>query len=131
MAEHPHAALVRRGYDAFSRADMEMLSTLIAKDATHHVPGGHPLAGDHKGIEAVLGYYQQLGARSAGSFRVELQHLFADGRGHVMSVHRATAAREGRTLEAMGGIMFRIVGDKITDLDECLEDLDAADAFWA
>jgi uncharacterized protein len=31
----------------------------------------------------------------------------------------------------MGGIMFRIVGDKITDLDECAEDLDEGDAFWS
>ena len=31
----------------------------------------------------------------------------------------------------MGGIMFRIVGDKVTDLDECVEDLDVADEFWA
>ncbi|MFC9327121.1 nuclear transport factor 2 family protein [Kitasatospora sp. NPDC057015] len=131
MAEHPHVALVRRGYEAFSRGDMQTLSEIIAKDATHHVPGTHTLAGDYKGLEAVLGYYQQLGAQTAGSFRVELQHLFVDGRGHVMSVHRATAVRGRQALDAMGGIMFRIVGDKVTDLDECVDDLDVADEFWA
>ena len=131
MAEHPHAALVRRGYDAFSRGDMETLSEIIAKDATHHVPGSHPLSGDFKGLDAVLGYYRQLAEGSGGTFRVELQHLFADGRGHVMSVHRATAERAGRSMDAMGGIMFRIIGEKVTDLDECVEDLDVGDAFWA
>ncbi|MFC8453221.1 nuclear transport factor 2 family protein [Kitasatospora sp. NPDC057223] len=131
MAEHPHAALVRRGYDAFSRGDMGALSEIIAKDATHHVPGSHPLSGDFKGQDAVLGYYRQLAERSGGTFRVELQHLFADGRGHVMSVHRATAERAGRSMDAMGGIMFRIVGEKVTDLDECVADLEVGDAFWA
>jgi ketosteroid isomerase-like protein len=131
MAEHPHVALVRTGYDAFSRGDMKTLSEIIAKDATHHVPGSHTLAGDHKGLDAVLGYYQQLGGETAGSFRVEVQHLFADGRGHVMSVHHITAERAGKNLDTMGGIMFKIIGEKITDLDECVEDLDIANEFWA
>jgi ketosteroid isomerase-like protein len=131
MAEHPHVALVRKGYDAFSRGDMETLSELIAGDAAHHVPGSHSLAGDYKGRDAVLAYYQQLGTETAGSFRVGLEHLFADGRGHVMSVHHVTAERRGKNLDTMGGIIFRIVGEKITDLDECVQDMEVADEFWA
>lgn len=129
-AEHPHAALVRKGYDAFSRGDMETLSALMTGDCAHHVPGSHSLSGDYKGLDAVLQYYRQLGSETAGTMRVELQHLFSDGRGHVMSVHRATAERHGRRLDAMGGIVFRIVGEKISDLDECVEDQHIADAFW-
>jgi hypothetical protein len=74
---------------------------------------------------------QQIGAETAGSFQAELQHLFVDGRGHVMSVHRATAERAGKKLDAMGGIMFRIIDDKATDLDEYEEDMDVANEFWA
>jgi ketosteroid isomerase-like protein len=130
MAEHPHVALVRKGYAAFSQGDMETLSGLMTKDCTHHVPGSTSMSGDYKGIEAVMGYYGQLGAESAGTMRVELEHLFADNRGHVMSVHRVTADRGGKHLDAMGGIMFRIVGDRITDLDECVESLEIMDEFW-
>lgn len=131
MAEHPHAALVRKGYEAFSRGDMDTLRGLMTGDCAHHAPGSNTVSGDYKGIDAVLGYYAKLAEETAGTFRVELQHLFADGRGHVMSVHRSTAERGGKRLDAMGGIMFRIVGDKITDLDQCAEDLDAEDAFWS
>lgn len=130
MADHPHVALVRKGYEAFSRGDMKTLAGIIAGDATHHVPGSYSLAGDHKGMEAILAYYQRLGTETSGSFRVELEHLFADGRGHVVSVHHATAERGGKKLDARGGIIFRIVGEKVTDLDECVEDLDVADEFW-
>jgi len=130
MAEHAHAALVRKGYEAFSRGDMQTLSQLMTGDCTHHVPGSHSLSGDYKGLNTVLEYYRQLGSETAGTMRIELQHLFSDGRGHVMSVHRITAQRHGRHLDAMGGIVFRIVGEKITDLDECVEDQDVADAFW-
>lgn len=131
MAEHPHVTLVREGYAAFSRGDMEALRSMMTGDCTHHVPGNHPLAGDYKGIDNVLRFYAQLGADSDGTLRVELRSLFADGRGHVVAVHRATAARSGRTIDQDNCIVFRIIGDKITDLDECSSDLDAENAFWA
>ncbi|GAA1246382.1 nuclear transport factor 2 family protein [Kitasatospora nipponensis] len=131
MAEHPHAALIRKGYAAFSRGDMDTLRGMMTSDCTQHVPGNHPLAGDFKGVDAVLGYYGRLAAETNGSFRVELQQVFVDGRGHVMAVHRVNGERAGRTLDLAGGIVFRIVGEKITDLDECLEDMTAADDFWA
>jgi hypothetical protein len=57
--------------------------------------------------------------------------VYVDGRGHVMSVHRFTAERRGRTYDRRGGIVFRIVGDKITDLDECVTDIDADNEFWS
>lgn len=131
MAEHAHIALVRKGYAAFSRGDMDTLRGMMASDCTQHVPGTGPMSGDFKGLDAVLGYYGRLSEETGGTFRVELLHLLADGRGHVMSVHRATAERAGKKLDMTGGIVFRIVGDKITDLDECLEDIDAANAFWS
>src|SRR5689334_7497498 len=122
MAEHPHAALVRRGYEAFSRGDMDTLRSLTAGDATHHVPGSHPLSGDFKGLDSIIEMYGRLGAETNGTMRVQLRYLLVDGRGHVVSVHRFTAERQGRSIDETGGIVFRIVGDKITDLDECVED---------
>ncbi len=131
MAEHPHAALIRKGYEAFSRGDLDTLRGMMTTDCTQHVPGSHKLSGDFKGVDAVLGYYGRLAAETNGTFRVEMQRLFVDGRGHVMSVHQLHAERAGKKLDLAGGIMFRLVGDKITDLDECLEDLAVADDFWA
>ncbi|MCQ4080393.1 nuclear transport factor 2 family protein [Streptomyces sp. RB6PN25] len=131
MAEHPNATLVRRGYEAFSRADADTLSQIIAKDATYHSPGTHPLSGDHKGLDAVLTHFGRLAEETGGTLRVELRNLMVDGRGHVMAVHRVTAERGGKKLDQMGGIVFRIVGEKATDLDECVEDLDAVNEFWS
>ncbi|MGF1425437.1 nuclear transport factor 2 family protein [Kitasatospora sp. LaBMicrA B282] len=131
MAEHPHAALIRKGYEAFSRGDMETLRGMMTTDCTQHVPGSHKLSGDFKGVDAVLGYYGELAAETNGTFWVRMQHLLVDGRGHVMAVHRFGGERAGKRLDTMGGIVFRIVGEKITDLDECVEDLRTTDDFWA
>lgn len=131
MAEHPHALLVRKGYEAFTRGDMDTLRGLISADATHHVPGSHPLSGDFKGQDAIIGMYGQLFERTNGTMQVELRNILVDGRGHAVSVHHFTAERNGKRIDENGAIVFRIVGDKITDLDECVEDIDKGNAFWA
>ena len=131
MAEHPHAALVRKGYEAFSRGDMDTVRGLLSSDATHHVPGSHILSGDFKGQDAIIGMYRRLFEESDGTFAVELSHVLVDGRGHAVAVHRFTAERKGKRIDERGGIVFRIIGDKMTDLDECVEDIDKTDDFWS
>lgn len=131
MAEHPHAALVRRGFEAFSRGDMDTLRELMAKDATHHVPGTHPLSGDFKGQDAIIDMYRRLGEETDGTMRLEMLGICADGRGHAVGMCRVTAERQGKHLDDTGCIVFRVVGDKITDLDECVEDIDKSDDFWS
>jgi len=131
VAQHPHAHLIRKGYDAFSRGDMDTLRSMMTGDAAQHVPGTHPLSGDFKGIDAILDYYRRLSEATKGSFRVELRNVLVDGRGHAISLHRFTAEHNGKQIDETGGIVFRIVGDKITDLDECVEDIDKANEFWS
>ncbi|MEH0423575.1 nuclear transport factor 2 family protein [Streptomyces sp. B21-083] len=131
MTEHPHAALVRKGYDAFSRGDMDTMRTLLAADATHHVPGSHTLSGDFKGQDAIIDLYRRLVEETDGTVRVAPLTVLVDGRGHAVVVHRFTAERQGRRIDESGGIVFRIIGDKITDLDECVEDIDRSNEFWA
>ncbi|MFF5531617.1 nuclear transport factor 2 family protein [Streptomyces cinerochromogenes] len=130
MAEHPHATLVRRGYEAFLRSDMDALRGLMTADVTHHVPGSHPLSGDFKGQDAVIGRYGRLFQETGGSFRADLRSVYVDGRGHAVALHHITAEREGRRFRGDGCLVLRIVGDRITDIDECVEDIDKQDGFW-
>ncbi|MGX1915062.1 nuclear transport factor 2 family protein [Streptomyces phaeochromogenes] len=131
MAEHPHAMLVRKGYEAFTRGDMDTLRGLMSSDATHHTPGSHPLSGDFKGQDAIIEMYGRLFEETAGSMNVELQHILVDGRGHAVAVHRFSAERKGRRIDQSGCIIFRIMGDKITDLDECVENMEEGNDFWS
>ncbi|WP_327315002.1 nuclear transport factor 2 family protein [Streptomyces sp. NBC_01235] len=130
MAEHPHAMLVRKGYDAFTNGDLDTLSGMMTGDCTHHVPGSHPLSGDFKGRDAIMDMYGRLFSETGGTLRVDLRTVLVDGRGHAVSMHRISADRNGKHIEENGGIVFRIVGDKISDLDECIEDIDASNDFW-
>ncbi|MFH8367719.1 nuclear transport factor 2 family protein [Streptomyces sp. NPDC018031] len=132
MAQHPDCTLVRKGYDAFSRGDMDTLGGLMTADVTHHVPGDNPLSGHHKGRDACLDLYRKLHEETGGTLRVDLEApLLTDGRGHVMSVHQLRADRKDRGLEIREGLFFTIVGGKISDIDECTADIDESDAFWS
>ena len=126
-----HATLVRKGYEAFASGDMDALRGLMTSDCTHHVPGSHPLSGDFKGQDAVIEMYGRLFEETAGSMRVEPRSVLVDGRGHAVAVHHFTAERQGKRLDEDGAIVFRIVGDKVSDLDECVADMDRVNDFWS
>ncbi|MGW0122355.1 nuclear transport factor 2 family protein [Streptomyces sp. NPDC003327] len=128
--EHPDAALVRRGYAAFTAGDMETLTSLMTGDCTHHSPGESRMSGHFKGRDNVLDHYAQLMELTGGTFHVELKGVYPDGRGHAMSVHEWRADRGDRGIEMKGGLFFTIIGGKISDIDECVEDITESDAFW-
>lgn len=130
MSEHPDCALIRRGYEAFGKGDLETLGSLMTADVIHHVPGNNPLSGHHKGREAVMDLYRRLGEETNGTFQAHLESVMADGRGHAMSFHTARGDRGNRGIEIREGLFFTIVGNKITDIDQCTADIDESDAFW-
>jgi len=130
MAEHPDAAVVRKGYEAFTTGDMDTVAGMLTGDCTHHVPGESQMSGHFKGRDNVMAMYRKLFELTGGTFRVELQGVFPDGRGHVMAAHKWHADRDDRGIEMRGGLFFTIIGGKISDIDECMEDIDVADAFW-
>ncbi|MEW2086856.1 nuclear transport factor 2 family protein [Streptomyces sp. NPDC005283] len=131
MAEHPDCALVRRGYAAFGLGDTEALGSLMTADVVHHVPGNNPLSGHHKGRDAVLDLYRRFGEETLGTMLIELEAVLGDGRGHVMSFHTTRADRGDLGIEVRQGLFFTIVGGKITDIDQCTEDIDEEDRFWS
>ena len=57
MSEHPNAALHRKGHEAFSRGDIEVLAEMIAEDTVWHCPGKGLISGDFHGREAVFGEF--------------------------------------------------------------------------
>jgi ketosteroid isomerase-like protein len=125
--------LIRRGYEAFGAGDMETLSSLMADDVVHVVPGNSRLAGEHKGHEETLALYGQIFALSGGTYRADLQSVQERGSDQVVSVHRGTAQREGRTLDSEETLTFTIEDGKITRIESSFspEDQATEDAFWA
>ena len=99
MAEHPNAALLRKGHEAFSNGDMATLTEIIAENTLWHIAGKGPLAGDYQGREAVFGFFKKLGELAGGTFKIK-DHDFLGTDDHAVALFKMTAIRAGKTLDA-------------------------------
>ncbi len=130
MGAQEDAALVRRGYEAFSAGDMNTLRELFAEDAVWHVGGTGPLSGDKKGREAILAYFGELATRSNGSMRVTVEDV-AQGERYTVGVQFSHAERDGKTMDQRQVIVFSIADGKVTEGTEMQEDTNAVSGFWS
>lgn len=127
---HPDIELVRRTARALSEGDTATLVEAVAPDFMVCAPGAHPLAGEHKGRDVVLQTYRQLQEATGGTLRVEPQHIFTDGRGHVIGIHHVTAERGGKRLDVQCASLDAIVGGLPSSMEVFEEDIDAVDEFF-
>jgi len=128
---HPNEDVVRQGYKAFGDGDMETLSSLYAPDAVHVATGNGPLAGEYKGVDAILGYYGKLFELSDGTFSADLESVKVEGDDTVVATHRDRGRRGDKTLDQDETLTFTLAGGKITRLVEKHSDQATYDAFWA
>jgi ketosteroid isomerase-like protein len=128
---HPNEAVVRKGYEAFSKGDIETLQNeIFTDDIVWHVPGRNPLSGDYKGISEVLGYFGQLGELSGATLQVTLEDVLANDE-RTVGLHHAAGTLEGKTLDAYEVLVFRFRGDKVSEAQGYTGDQYAIDQFWS
>ena len=125
---HPNEQLIRSGYAAFAAGDMTTLREIFAADAVWHAPGHSVLAGDHRGIDAILGFFGQTMELTGGTFRAELHDVVA-GDEHGVGLHTSRAERQGRTLQDRSVLVFHLRDGKATEVWQYVEDPDTFDQF--
>ena len=128
---HKNAELVRRGYEAFNKADLNTLTEIFNEKASWHTPGRGSAAGDYVGRDAVFGQFGRYGGETDGTFRAELRHLLADDEGYVVGIHHNTGKRRGKRLDVDCCLVLRIENGRIVDGKEHFYDLAAWDEFWS
>ncbi len=127
---HPNEELVRRGFDAFNSGDVNTLRELFHQDAVWHAPGRNPVAGDHQGVEAILGFFARTMERTGGTFRVELHDVVANDE-HAVAIYVSRGQREGRTLDIKNVLVSHIRNGRLTETWQLSEDQYTADEFLA
>ena len=128
---HPNEAVVRKGYEAFGKGDIETLQNeVFTDDIVWHFPGQNPLSGDYKGISEVLGFFGQLAELSGGTFQVTLEDVLANDERTVALGH-LTGTREGKTLDAHDAQVYRFRGDKVSEAQGYSQDQHDIDQFWS
>jgi ketosteroid isomerase-like protein len=130
MNEHPNAKLVRHGYEAFARDDLDALKEWMAPEVVWHEPGRSPLAGDHKGPEGVIALLAELRSRSNGTFTIEIVDLLANAE-RAVAIQEETAERGDRTLDMASAAEFEIHRGRITEVSIYHADMYHFDEFWS
>ncbi len=128
-AEHPNAARLREGYDAFGKGDLDRLTELWSPDLRWHESGRNQIAGEYTGPPEVFGLFGRLMELSEGSFRVEVRTVLADDTDGV-AVVRISAHRGDRTLDVLAAHVFRFEGDRVAEFWTAPTDQAAVDAFY-
>jgi uncharacterized protein len=131
MTADENVAIMQRAYDAFNSADIDTLTELFDESAVWHLPGRSSMADDYQGREATLAYFGQLGQKTEGTFRAQLERLVGDDDDRVVGIQRSTADRNGKHLDVADCIVFQLKDGRITDGREHFEDLYAWDEFWS
>ncbi|HEX9094374.1 MAG TPA: nuclear transport factor 2 family protein [Coriobacteriia bacterium] len=93
--DHPNALAYHRTAEAFRQDDFDAIASLVAEDVVWHVPGDHPLAGDHVGRERVRELLARLGPLG---FTLREHDVFGDD-DHVCALSLMGARREGLEVE--------------------------------
>lgn len=86
------ARIVRDAYQAIARNDVDTLQHLLADDVVLHVPGTHPLAGDHHGHDGFFHFILESRALTQDGEQIEVIDLL-DGTDHAAAYCRITARR--------------------------------------
>jgi len=125
------AEVIDQAYSSDEGIDLVGLSGALHADVVLHVPGDHPVAGEHRGLEQIAGFVHASRAATADGEHVERLDTLV-GESHVGVLVRVTAARPDRDDLINHTIhLFALDDDAVTDIWFHNRDQAAVDAFWS
>lgn len=115
---------------AYAGGEIERLRPLLAPDVVWHVPGRSRIAGEHRGPDAVLAYFDTRRRLTDTTFRVTVRDVVLAGE-RVIQLAGGRAVRDGAevTWETVG--IFRVAGGRIAECWLVPFDLYAFDEVWS
>jgi len=130
MDRHPHVERMEAFLDAYAARDTERIGAALADDATWHVGGTHSYSGNYRGREAILEYFQQVGAATDNTLRLDPIELIANDRRGAAFLH-VTADRAGHHLDVTMAEAFQFDDEgRIEEFWAHASDQNAIDRFW-
>ena len=126
---HPNETLVRTGYDAFVRGDIDAVRRFLHPDVIWHVAGTGPLAGVYKGHGELLEFLARVARLTEGTITIEAGDILASDDQVVVLTH-LRARRGEQVLDDRGVAVFKISDGVATEVHMFAEDQMALDAFF-
>ena len=125
-----NAALIRNGYDAFARGDVQGALAAFAQDILWHIPGRGPLSRDYRGPAEVLGFFSHFMELSGGTFRIQVDDVLAKGE-RVVVLCTESAQRGGRSWSSPQVHVWTVRNGRATVFWQYQGDQQTEDEFWS
>jgi uncharacterized protein len=73
------AELHRRQGEMYAGGSVDPVIELLAGDVVWHVPGGSPIAGDHRGVSQVVAYFEKRRRLASATMRMRPGTVISEG----------------------------------------------------
>jgi uncharacterized protein len=115
----------------YSGGEADALREVLTEDIAWHVPGRNAIAGDYRGLAAVLDYFTRRRDLADRTFRMHARDLLTGDGDHVAALTDGTATIGGveRRWSTVG--LYRIAGTRVAECWLLPLDPAAFDAIWA
>jgi uncharacterized protein len=112
--EHPNAKLVREGFEAFERGDMEWMNDHLSDDVVWHVGGNSKWKGEYRGKENVLNLFMRQSQAMTSTVEI---HDVVGSDDHVVALGTASASTpDGKSVQWKYAQVFHITDGKTTEV---------------
>jgi ketosteroid isomerase-like protein len=126
-----NAEILAGAYQALAVGDVPAVLAALSESITWQISGRSPLAGRYCGIDEVVGFFQAIGERSNGTFRLEIHEILAGGDGTVVALVTEKAERGGAVLADAAVHVWRFDNGRAVAFQAFTGDEHAQDAFWS
>jgi uncharacterized protein len=130
MSAQDNGDLIRSGYEAFSKGDMETIANLFAPDIRWSVSGRNVISGTYNGQDETFAFFGKIMELTDGTFAVAVHDLLASD-DHVVVLAKESASRNGKSLESDDVHVWHIADGKAVEYWAISKDQHEVDEFWA
>jgi ketosteroid isomerase-like protein len=129
MGAQDNGELIRSGYEAFSKGDMETIAKIFGTDIHWTVSGRNQISGTYSGQEETFAFFGRLTELTDGTFTVGVHDLLASD-DHVVVLAKESASRNGKSLESDDVHVWHIANGKAVEFWGISKDQHEVDEFW-
>jgi ketosteroid isomerase-like protein len=123
--------LHRAQRDFYAGGPPDRLRELLAPDVAWHVPGTSPIAGEHRGADAVLEYMTRRRAIADATFRMHMREILVGTGDHLAALTDGTAVIGGRERRWSTAGVYRLRDGRLAECRLLPFDQAEFDAIWS
>jgi ketosteroid isomerase-like protein len=129
MGAQDNGELIRSGYEAFAKGDMETIAKIFAPDIQWNLSGSNQISGTYNGQEETFAFFGKLMELTDGTFAVGVHDVLASD-DHVVVLAKESASRNGKSLDSDDVHVWHIANGKAVEFWGISKDQPEVDAFW-